>query len=84
LPLPEPDAGPLDLTRLNVVFTPHTGPARVLVQDTHAPCDGGADGWQYSPALDQIRLCGKTCATVRNDSGGRIDVVLGCPVIGPD
>jgi hypothetical protein len=84
LPMPRSDGGVVDPSRLNVVFTPHTGPAKVLRQDNHAPCASGADGWQYSPDYAQIQLCGTTCATVRNDSGGRIDVVLGCPVIGPE
>jgi hypothetical protein len=84
LALPRPKSGPVDLKLVNVVFTPNQARARVLPQDNHAPCDGGADGWQYNAANDQIRLCGDTCTAVRGDRGARIDVVLGCPVIGPD
>jgi hypothetical protein len=84
LTLPKLEAGTVDPARVNVVFTPHSGRARVLPHDMRAPCDGGADGWQYTADPGQIRLCGNSCGMVRNDSGGRIDVVLGCPVIGPD
>ena len=84
LALPKPKEGKVDLKLVNVVFTPNLAPARVLPQDNHAPCDAGADGWQYNAARDQIRLCGQTCMDVRGDRGARIDVVLGCPVVGPD
>lgn len=84
LDLPRPEGGVVDLSLVNVVFAPHEGRARIIPQDMHAACDSGqADGWQYDPSQQQIRLCGRTCSTVRNDRGGRIDVVLGCPVVGP-
>jgi hypothetical protein len=84
LALPKPKDGLVDLKLVNVVFTPNQARARVLPQDNHAPCDAGANGWQYNAANDQIRLCGDTCTAVRGDRGARIDVVLGCPVVGPD
>jgi hypothetical protein len=84
LKLPKPKSGPLDLNLVNVVFTPYGKPRVVLPQDTDAPCDAGANGWQYNRTNDQIRLCGQTCSAVRNDRGARIEVVLGCPVLGPD
>jgi hypothetical protein len=83
LPLPQPTGETVDPTLVNLVYTPLEGKRRVLPQDTHAPCESGADGWQYNAAGDQIRLCGNTCATIRSDRGARIDVVLGCPVITP-
>ena len=85
LELPKPkDMSAVDLALVNVVFTPHTGPAQVIPQDLSAPCDEGSQGWQFDPAQQLIRLCGRSCSTVRSDRGGRIDVVLGCPVRGPD
>lgn len=81
-----PKDGPngVDLTRLNVVYTPHEGEARVIPQDLSAPCDRGADGWQFDAEKQLIRLCGNTCTAVLNDRGANVTVVLGCPVIGPD
>ena len=84
LTIPKSKSGPVDLGLVNVVFTPTQDQARVLPQDDHAPCDAGADGWQYNAARDRIRLCGETCTQVRTDRGARIDVVLGCPIVGPD
>lgn len=85
LDLPRPESGVVDLSLLNVVFAPYEGRAFIVPHDDHAPCDSGlADGWRYDPNTRQIHLCGRTCSTVRNDRGGRIDVVLGCPVVGPD
>jgi hypothetical protein len=85
LDLPNPqDNSSVDLALVNVVFTPHEGPARVIPQDLSASCEGGAQGWQFDASQQLIRLCGRSCSTVRSDRGGRIDVVLGCPVRGPD
>lgn len=85
LELPKPsDSSVVDLSLVNVVFTPHAGPAQVIPQDLSAPCEDGSQGWQYDASQQQIRLCGRSCSTVRTDRGGRIDVVLGCPVRGPD
>jgi hypothetical protein len=81
LPVPQPaDGGTLDPTRVNVVYSPSSGDPMVVRQDTHAACDGGANGWQYTTAMDKIKLCGAICDTVKSDQGGRVDVVLGCPV----
>jgi hypothetical protein len=84
LPLPSTDDGELDRERLNVVYSPADGSApRLVPQDTRAGCASGADGWQYGEGGSLIRLCGPTCERVRADRGGRLDVVLGCPVRGP-
>jgi hypothetical protein len=84
LPLPSSDEA-LDLERLNVVYSPGDGSEpSVIAQDTRSACDAGANGWQYTEDGTSIRLCGPTCDTVRKDRGSRVDVVLGCPVKGPD
>lgn len=83
LNLPAPEDGELDLDRVNVVYSPAGAEPRLFYQDTAKPCDGGADGWQYTADKTKIRLCGPACETARSDMGGRIDVVLGCPAEGP-
>jgi hypothetical protein len=84
LPVPaDADGGMLDPARLNVVYTPSGNAAEVVLQDTRAPCDAGADGWQFSDDVTKIRLCGAVCQRVREDAGGRVDVVIGCAVQGP-
>jgi von Willebrand factor type A domain len=85
LPVPaNADGGMLDPERLNVVYSPSNAPAEVVPQDMRSACDAGADGWQYSEDMTKIRLCGPTCQRVREDQGGRVDVVIGCPSQGPD
>jgi hypothetical protein len=75
--------GELDINLVNVVYSPSDGSApRVLRQDAHAACDAGADGWQYADGNHKIRLCGQTCDSVRSDGAARVDVVIGCPVLG--
>jgi len=82
--LPLPDAEDLDPERVNVVYSSSLGaPPRVVPRDD-AACDGGADGWQYAQDGKSITLCGKACEDARKDEAGRMDVVLGCPVQGPD
>ncbi len=83
LPLPQPPSGTLDRTLVNVVYSPADGSDPRLILKDDRPCDSGADGWQYAPDETNIRLCGPTCDSVRKDRGGRIDVVLGCPVRAP-
>jgi Mg-chelatase subunit ChlD len=83
LDVPQPATGELDINLVNVVYSPSDGSApRVLRQDAHAACDAGADGWQYADGNRKIRLCGQTCDSVRSDGAARVDVVIGCPVLG--
>jgi hypothetical protein len=85
LPIPDDEELELDPDLVNVVHSPAAGGApRVIPQDVRAPCDAGADGWQYTDDGTRIRLCGPTCEQVRADRGARLDVVIGCPVRGVD
>jgi hypothetical protein len=38
-------------------------------------------GWQYSPDMMQINLCGAQCAAVKADQGGKLKVQFGCATI---
>ena len=85
LPIPKPSGVELDPQLVNVIYSPADGsPPQLLSKDDRAPCDSGANGWQYADNSDKIRLCGPTCDRVRADRGARVDVVLGCPVHGPE
>jgi len=84
LPVPVSADGTTDLTRVNVIYTPPNAPARVVPQDPNRDCAAGASGWQYAQDNREIRLCGAVCDEVRGGRSGRLDVVLGCPVQGPD
>ncbi|HMJ57371.1 MAG TPA: vWA domain-containing protein [Polyangiaceae bacterium] len=78
---PGPAGLPVDRDKLNVNFTPGGGSAVPILQDNTAPCDQGADGWQYTDSDTKITLCGPTCAKVKSDSGARIEIVLGCRTV---
>ena len=85
LPIPHADGDAVDPQRVNVIYSPADGTApKVVPKDDRGGCDQGANGWQYTDSETRIRLCGPACDVVREDRGGRIDVVLGCPVRGPD
>jgi hypothetical protein len=82
LPLP-PGTAAADRDSVNVVYSSSRGePPRVIPRDDLAECEG-ANGWQYATDGKSVRLCGQACDDARDDPEGRIDVVLGCPVQGP-
>ena len=72
---------PVDRTKVNVNFTPGMGATVPILQDNTAPCDQGADGWQYADNESKIVLCGATCGKVKSDPEARIDIVLGCRTV---
>jgi hypothetical protein len=76
--VPQPtNGGELDHAKVNVVYTERPqGEERLIAQDDGSPCDGGANGWQYSADHAEIRLCGAACETVRHAASIRI--ALGC------
>jgi hypothetical protein len=85
LPVPRLRGMTIDPQLVNVVYSPADGSApKLIFKDDRAPCDSGADGWQYTDDMRKIRLCGPTCDRVRADRGARVDVVLGCPVRAPE
>lgn len=79
--LPTSQTGPLDLTRVNVHYTKGSGTGLDIPQDKSGPCQGGAQGWQYSSDNTKILLCGNICDEVRTDATARIDIVLGCTTV---
>lgn len=77
--LPAAPAGQnLDPSRVNVALLPSAGGREAIPQDASKPCDGGADGWQYTAGNASVVLCGKTCERARSDLGAKITVELGC------
>ncbi|MEZ4223679.1 MAG: vWA domain-containing protein [Polyangiaceae bacterium] len=48
-------------------------------RDDSAPCDTGADGWQFSPDKSKILLCGNACTNAKQPNS-TLEVVLGCLV----
>jgi hypothetical protein len=78
--VPEGQVGQeVDFGFVNVDYTPGNGsPVVPILQDNTAPCDQGAEGWQYTQNHTKIVLCGAICNIVKGDPNAKIDIVLGC------
>lgn len=82
--VPRPaDGGTVDYGTVNVDYyaggnTTDPSTRTSLYRDDTAPCDAGANGWQYSADMSQIRLCGSICDTVRADVAAKVIVSIGC------
>jgi hypothetical protein len=75
-----PTGGGVNLDEVNVTFTPGGGRPERILKDDSDECDA-VDGWQYSPDLTRIILCGDVCDRVQADAEGRVNIELGCPTI---
>jgi hypothetical protein len=78
--IPEPPQGEtLDPNRVNVVWVPGSGtPEDILNVGDEAGC--GISGWYYDDPQNPTRiiLCPGTCAAVRADPDGEINIEFGC------
>jgi hypothetical protein len=73
--IPDPPSGEtLDLSKVNVLFTPPGAEREVIPQSPAGTCN---DGWQYSADQRQVLLCGQTCDRV-SSSTGQLSVEFGC------
>jgi hypothetical protein len=80
--IPPPPAGKtLDVTKVNVVYTPAGGQAQTLSYSKD--CVSGT-GWHYdNPASpSRIILCQSSCTTAQAGQGASIDIVFGCDTNG--
>ncbi len=76
--IPPPPAGmTLEPGLVNVQYTDPKGQVTNILQDPKPDCANGM-GWEYSPDMTQILLCGSACTTVKADSGGSVQVRFGC------
>ena len=76
--VPGADQGNVDYGKVNVIYEPGAGGSKTVLKDDGKPCDGGANGWQYSADLTKIRLCGTICSQVKADPKGAVSIALGC------
>jgi hypothetical protein len=77
-----PKGQTLDIDKVNVIYTPSTGPAQTLPYNK--TCSGNGQGWHYDdPTMPtKIEICPTSCTTIDADSGAKIDVELGCGTLG--
>ena len=84
LPVPTPDNGQtIDPKKVNVEFTPSSGPQATIGNVGNAVACGSAGGWYYdNPTTPTtITLCPATCSVVQADATGEIDIELGCDTV---
>jgi hypothetical protein len=82
------DGGQLDYFSVNVQFTSGSGQATTIgnVKD-RASCSATKGGWYYdvdpsTGATPQtISICDASCAAMKADPAGRIDILLGCKTV---
>jgi hypothetical protein len=69
----------LDRNRVNVLYTSGSGDTETIGRDPSAfDCESG---WQYSEDGARVVLCGDTCARVRADLEGTVEVLFGCETV---
>ncbi len=79
LTVPPPPMGEkLDPDKVNVTYVPGSGMTESFLRDDSKPCEGGANGWQYSTDKTKIILCGDACKKVQADLGAKVNVEFGC------
>jgi hypothetical protein len=88
LPAATADGGQLDYFSVNVQFTPSNGtPVTVGNVKNRASCSATQGGWYYDvdPTTggtpQTISICDTTCAQMKADPIGRVDILLGCKTI---
>jgi len=78
-----PDGKAIDPDKVNVDYyrggdTSDPASKVELYRDDTAPCDTGANGWQYFEGGTKIHLCGPACEEARGDASARVVVSVDC------
>ena len=70
----------VDLTRVNVNFTPSGGTSIRLPAAPDASQCPSTGGWIYDDPVNptKILICGGACDTIKSDPGAEVDIFLGC------
>jgi hypothetical protein len=71
----------LDPAKVNVEYIPPGGTMPVTILGvTMATCDPATGGWYYdNPAAPtKINLCPSTCGAATTQTGGQINISVGC------
>jgi hypothetical protein len=71
---PAPPGQTLNLSQINVIYTPSAGGAELIGRNDDPSC---TDGWQMD-AQGRVVLCENTCNAVRSDPAGTVELLFGC------
>lgn len=76
------NVGEIDPNETNVEFDPQDGSTPVtFLRDNTAPCDNGANGWQWNADFTRILLCGDACDLVKSHPQGKVTITVGCTTL---
>jgi hypothetical protein len=79
VPVPALGDPPVDLTKVNVLYSSAGGTPEYILQNNALPCDDpNNNGWQYTDGNTVIELCAGACATIKNDPQASVSIELGC------
>jgi hypothetical protein len=81
--IPKNDVGAVDFGRVNLRFRGTTGDRDILYVGAADRCDPVRGGWYYdvdpaSGTPTRVITCPVTCAALKSDAQGRIDLRFGC------
>jgi hypothetical protein len=69
-----------DHTNVTIDWGDAEGP-QTIPQDESAPCDAGAQGWQWTDDGTAIILCGAVCAALESSSTADVSITVGCETV---
>ena len=69
-----------DKTNVMIDFNDGLGP-QTIPMDSTAPCDGGADGWQWEVEGEVVVLCGQACEDLKGSPDAVVTITLGCQTV---
>jgi hypothetical protein len=82
--LPKPMAGPVDIDKVNVDYTPGgAGTPQTIPRVSGKGACADQDGWYYDDPANptQIVMCDATCQLLTTDLDGEVEIELGCATI---
>jgi len=88
IPKPADSSQTINLSSINVAYTPGTGATKGTQQTLYqvadkSACAAAKGGWYYdNPTTPtHIQLCDETCGPVTADRGGNVSVLVGCQTL---
>jgi hypothetical protein len=64
-------------TNVEIDYGDGNGSQTILRDDT-APCESGADGWQFTDNNTAVVLCGATCDMLKASDNADVKITVGC------
>ena len=69
-----------DKTNVQIDYGDGAG-QQVIPRDDSAPCEGGANGWQWADNYSAIVLCGPACDKLKSSANAKVSITVGCDAV---